>query len=68
MLINTIFNTTGGRTMDNLKNMVDYIEDNQSKIDDEIKDNKKASEIWQQMEDLKNNLEDIIINNIVKKL
>tara|TARA_Y100000114_G_scaffold143391_1_gene150896 strand:- start:373 stop:537 length:165 start_codon:yes stop_codon:yes gene_type:complete len=54
--------------MDNLKNMIDYIEDNQSKIDDEIKDNKKASEIWQQMEDLKNNLEDIIINNIVKKL
>ena len=54
--------------MDNLKNMVDYIEDNQSKIDDEIKDNKKASEIWQKMEDLKNNLEDIIINNIVKKL
>ena len=54
--------------MDNLKNMVDYIEDNQSKIDDEIKDNKKAEEIWQKMEDLKNNLEDIIINNIVKKL
>ena len=42
--------------MENINNMIAYLEDNQNKIDNEIKNDKKAEEIFQQIEDLKNDL------------
>ena len=54
--------------MDSLKAMLDYLEENQSQVDDEIKDDKKASDIWQKIEDLKNEIEDIIRKDIIKRL
>ena len=46
--------------MDNINEMIDYLDDNQNKIDNEIKDNQEAKKIFQQIEDLKNNLYKII--------
>ena len=42
--------------MENINNMIAYLEDNQNKIDNEIKNDKKAEKIFQQIEDLKNDL------------
>lgn len=46
--------------MQTLKNMVEYLDDNQLKIDEEIKNNDLALKIFNQIEELKNDLEDII--------
>ena len=45
--------------METIKEMIVYLEENQIRIDNEIKDNKKAQEIFQDIENLKNKLEDI---------
>ena len=45
--------------METIKEMIVYLEENQIRIDNEIKDNKKAKEIFQDIENLKNKLEDI---------
>ena len=45
--------------METIKEMVVYLEENQGKVDNEITDNKKAQEIFQDIENLKNKLEDI---------
>ena len=46
-------------TMETIKEMIVYLEENQIRIDNEITDNKKAQEIFQDIENLKNKLEDI---------
>ena len=46
-------------TMETIKAMIVYLEENQIRIDNEITDNKKAQEIFQDIENLKNKLEDI---------
>ncbi len=46
-------------TMETIKEMIVYLEENQNKVDNEITDNKKAQEIFQDIENLKNKLEDI---------
>jgi len=46
-------------TMETIKEMIVYLEENQGKVDNEITDNKKAQEIFQDIENLKNKLEDI---------
>ena len=46
-------------TMETIKEMIVYLEENQIRIDNEITDNKKAQEIFQDLENLKNKLEDI---------
>ncbi len=43
-----------------LKEMFEYLDDNQIKIDNEISDNKKAREIFDDIESLKNKLEELI--------
>ena len=43
-----------------INDMIDYLEDNQNKIDNEIKDDQKAKKIFQQIEDLKNDLYEFI--------
>ena len=45
--------------METIKEMIVYLEENQGKIDNEIVDNKKAQEIFNDIENLKNKLEDI---------
>ena len=45
--------------METIKEMIVYLEENQGKIDNEISDNKKAQEIFNDIENLKNKLEDI---------
>tara|TARA_R100001224_G_C3941687_1_gene122529 strand:+ start:117 stop:263 length:147 start_codon:yes stop_codon:yes gene_type:complete len=45
--------------METIKEMIVYLEENQIRIDNEINDNKKAKEIFQDIENLKNKLEDI---------
>ena len=45
--------------METIKAMIVYLEENQIRIDNEITDNKKAKEIFQDIENLKNKLEDI---------
>ena len=47
-------------TMETINDMIDYLEDNQNKIDNEIKDDQKAKKIFQQIEDLKNDLYEFI--------
>ena len=47
------------KTMETIKAMIVYLEENQIRIDNEITDNKKAQEIFQDIENLKNKLEDI---------
>lgn len=47
--------------MQTLKNMVEYLDDNQLKIDEEIKNDDLALKIFNQIEELKNDLEDIIM-------
>ena len=42
--------------------MIVYLEENQGKIDNEIVDNKKAQEIFNDIENLKNKLEDISLD------
>tara|TARA_R110002096_G_scaffold55336_1_gene142134 strand:+ start:602 stop:778 length:177 start_codon:yes stop_codon:yes gene_type:complete len=46
-------------TMETIKEMIVYLEENQGKVDNEITDNKKAQEIFNDIENLKNKLEDI---------
>ena len=46
-------------TMETIREMIVYLEDNQGKVDNEITDNKKAQEIFNDIENLKNKLEDI---------
>ena len=46
-------------TMETIKAMIVYLEENQIRIDNEITNNKKAQEIFQDIENLKNKLEDI---------
>jgi hypothetical protein len=46
--------------METINDMIDYLEDNQNKIDNEIKDDQKAKKIFQQIEDLKNDLYEFI--------
>ena len=46
-------------TMETIIEMIVYLEENQGKVDNEITDNKKAQEIFQDIENLKNKLEDI---------
>ena len=36
-------------TMETINDMIDYLEDNQNKIDNEIKDDQKAKKIFQQI-------------------
>ena len=48
--------------METTKAMIVYLEENQIKIDNEITDNKKAKEIFQDIENLKNKLEDISLD------
>ena len=45
--------------METIKEMIVYLEENQGKVDNEITDNKKAQEIFNDIENLKNKLEDI---------
>jgi HSP90 family molecular chaperone len=47
-------------TMETINDMIDYLEDNQNKIDNEIKDDQKAKKIFQQIENLKNDLYEFI--------
>jgi hypothetical protein len=46
--------------METINDMIDYLEDNQNKIDNEIKDDQKAKKIFQQIENLKNDLYEFI--------
>ena len=46
--------------MKTIKEMIEYLDDNQNKIDNEISDDKKAKDIFQDIEDLKNKLERLI--------
>tara|TARA_R100000234_G_scaffold45471_1_gene27157 strand:+ start:434 stop:580 length:147 start_codon:yes stop_codon:yes gene_type:complete len=48
--------------METIKEMIVYLEENQGKIDNEIVDNKKAQEIFNDIENLKNKLEDISLD------
>jgi len=51
--------------METIKAMIVYLEENQIRIDNEITDNKKAQEIFQDIENLKNKLEDINGNSLI---
>jgi len=42
-----------------IKEVIEYLDDNQNKIDNEISDDKKAKDIFQDIEDLKNKLEQL---------
>ena len=55
-----IKSTKKKETMETINDMIDYLEDNQNKIDNEIKDDQKAKKIFQQIEDLKNDLYEFI--------
>ena len=58
---NNMFKTNQTKeTMETINDMIDYLEDNQNKIDNEIKDDQKAKKIFQQIEDLKNDLYEFI--------
>ena len=46
--------------MKNIKAFIDLIEDNMSPINEEIKDDKLAEEIWGQMSDLNSSLQDLL--------
>ncbi len=55
-----IKSTKKKETMETINDMIDYLEDNQNKIDNEIKDDQKAKKIFQRIEDLKNDLYEFI--------
>jgi|TARA_R100000482_G_scaffold66274_2_gene24642 hypothetical protein len=46
--------------MKNIKAFIDLIEDNMSPINEEIKDDKLALEVWNQMGDLQYSLQDLL--------
>tara|TARA_R110002020_G_scaffold349286_1_gene562916 strand:- start:459 stop:626 length:168 start_codon:yes stop_codon:yes gene_type:complete len=46
--------------MKNIKAFIDLIDDNMSPINKEIKDDKLALEVWNQMSDLQYSLQDLL--------
>ena len=51
---------SNGGSMKNIKAFIDLIEDNMSPINEEIKDDKLALEVWNQMGDLQYSLQDLL--------